>query len=93
MYEFQEQIGFPILTVLTFLPAVAGLVMLFLRGKPLAYKSLALAVTGANFLLSLVLIANLDKYTAEMQFVEKVPWISSLGVSYQMGVDGISCCS
>ncbi|MEK6536788.1 MAG: hypothetical protein AABZ63_04815, partial [Actinomycetota bacterium] len=60
MYDFQEQIGFPILTVLTFLPAVAGLVMLLMRGKPKAYKGFALAATAANFILSLVLIAYFD---------------------------------
>ncbi|MHB8159118.1 MAG: NADH-quinone oxidoreductase subunit M [Thermoleophilia bacterium] len=90
MYDFQEQIGFPILTVLTFLPAAAGLVMLLMRGKPKAYKGVALAATAANFILSLVLIAYFDRYTADMQFIEKVPWISSLGISYHMSVDGIS---
>ncbi|MHB1361059.1 MAG: NADH-quinone oxidoreductase subunit M [Thermoleophilia bacterium] len=90
MYEFQSQIGFPILTLLTFLPAVGGLAILFMRGKPRLYKSLTLAVTGVNFLLSLVLIAYFDRYSADMQFVEKAPWISSLGISYHMAVDGIS---
>ncbi|MCL4473950.1 MAG: NADH-quinone oxidoreductase subunit M [Actinobacteria bacterium] len=90
MYEFQSQIGFPILTLLTFLPAVGGLAILFMRGKPRLYKSLTLAVTGVNFILSLVLIFYFDRYSADMQFVEKVPWISSLGISYHMAVDGIS---
>ncbi len=90
MYEFQEQIGFPILTVITFLPALGGLAVLFARGKPNVYKGITLAVTGVNFLLSLVLIQYFDRYTATMQFVEKVPWISSLGISYHMAVDGIS---
>ena len=90
MYDFQEQIGFPILTVLTFLPALGGLAILLMRGRPNLYKSVTLAVTGANFGLSLVLIAWFDRYTADMQFVEKVPWIASLGISYHMAVDGIS---
>ena len=90
MYEFQSQIGFPILTVLTFLPALGGLAVLFMRGKPALYKSVTLAVTGVNFILSLVLIAYFDRYSADMQFVEKIPWISSLGISYHMAVDGIS---
>jgi len=90
MYDFQEQIGFPILTVLTFLPAVAAVAMLLARGKPKAYKGIALAATAANFILSLVMIAYFDRYTADMQFIEKVPWISSLGISYHMSIDGIS---
>jgi len=90
MYDFQEQIGFPILTALTFLPALGGLAILLMRGRPNLYKGVALAVTGVNFLLSLVMIGWFDRYSADMQFVEKVPWIESLGISYHMGVDGIS---
>ncbi|MHB0867388.1 MAG: complex I subunit 4 family protein [Thermoleophilia bacterium] len=91
MYDFQEQIGFPILSLLTFLPSAGALVMLiFLRGRPGYYKSVALGVTGANMALSLVMFFWFDRYTAQMQFVEKVPWIERLGISYHLGVDGIS---
>ncbi len=76
--------------MVTFLPALGGLIMLFLRGKPQLYKALALGVTGVNFVLSIVMLQFFDRYTADMQFVEKVPWISSLGISYHMAVDGIS---
>ena len=44
----------------------------------------------ANFLLSLLLFFYFQSETAGMQFVENVPWIPSLGVSYHLGVDGIS---
>jgi NADH-quinone oxidoreductase subunit M len=91
MYDFQEQIGFPVLSVLTFLPTVAALVMLIaMRGKPQMYKWTALVATGANFILSLVMLGWFDRYTAEMQFIEKVDWIRAIGSSYHMGVDGIS---
>jgi len=91
MYDFQEQIGFPILTFLTFLPTVGALLMaVFMRGKPRAYKTTAAVVTGANFVLSLVMLGWFDRFTAQMQFIEKVPWVEQLGISYHLGVDGIS---
>lgn len=91
MYSFQDQIGFPILTVMTFLPALAGVIMiLFMRGRPTLYKTTALVATGIDFLLVFALLANFDSLTADMQFVENVTWIKSLGINYHMGIDGIS---
>lgn len=91
MYSFQEQIGFPILSTLIFLPTVAALAMaFFMRGKPRAYKWTALLATGANLVLSLVMVSWFDRYTAQMQFIEQVTWIERLGISYHNGVDGIS---
>ncbi len=91
MYSFQSQIGFPILSVMTFLPTLGAVAMLLLmRGRPRLYKFTALAATGATFILSLLMLAKFDQYTADFQFIEKVNWIHRLGASYHMGVDGIS---
>ncbi|MBE0555249.1 MAG: NADH-quinone oxidoreductase subunit M [Rhodobacteraceae bacterium] len=82
-----------LLSIITFLPAAAALVMaLFLRGDdPAAQKNaknLALFATTATFLVSLFLLAGFDPANTEMQFVEDYRWIA--GLSYRMGVDGIS---
>ena len=82
-----------LLSIITFLPAVAALVMaLFLRGDdPAAQKnakSLALFATTATFLVSLLLLAGFDPSNTKMQFVEDYKWIA--GLNYRMGVDGIS---
>lgn len=90
MYTFQEQIGFPILTVIIFLPSLGALLMLLMRGRPSWYKTTAAATTGATFILSLVMLSYFDRYSADMQFTEKVTWIERLGISYHLGVDGIS---
>ncbi len=90
MYSFQEQIGFPLLTVLIFLPSLGGLAMLLMRGRPRWYKTTATVTAAAAFALSLLMVVRFDRYTAEMQFVEKVPWIERLGIYYHLGVDGIS---
>ena len=85
--------GLPMLSIITFLPAVGALLILFTGGdQELAghrARQIALVVTGIDFLLSLLLWANFNTGTADFQFVENVNWIGG-GISYKMGVDGIS---
>jgi NADH-quinone oxidoreductase subunit M len=47
-------------------------------------------VTGVEFLISLTLLFGFDASTHEMQFVEKVSWIPDVGITYFLGVDGMS---
>jgi len=42
------------------------------------------------FALSLLLFTNFRLHTPNMQFVEHVEWIGSIGVGYKLGIDGIS---
>ncbi|RGP37833.1 NADH-quinone oxidoreductase subunit M [Pseudotabrizicola alkalilacus] len=82
-----------LLSIITFIPAVAAVIMaLFLRGDDAAAqknaKWLALLATTATFLVSLFLLAGFQPANTEMQFVEEYDWI--LGLKYKMGVDGIS---
>jgi len=49
-----------------------------------------LVVTVIEFLLSLPLFGGFESGYAGMQFQTQIPWIESLGVSYHVGVDGIS---
>ncbi len=82
-----------LLSILTFVPAVAALIMaLFLRGDDQAAQTnakwLALLATSATALLSLFLIVKFDPANTGMQFVEEYTWIA--GLKYKMGVDGIS---
>jgi NADH-quinone oxidoreductase subunit M len=82
-----------LLSIVTFLPAVAALVLaLFLRGDDAAAqmnaKWAALFATTATFLLSLFLLAGFDPADPGFQFVEEGEWI--FGLNYRMGVDGIS---
>jgi NADH-quinone oxidoreductase subunit M len=86
----------PILTSLIVLP-IAGALVLFLvpdgddhgRGER-TVKQIALAASLAVFALTLLLWARFDPASAEFQFVESVDWIRDFGVSYKVGVDGIS---
>ena len=82
-----------LLSIITFLPLVAAIIMaLFMRGDDpaaqLGAKRLALFTTTATFLVSLFLLAEFDPSNTGFQFVVEKEWI--LGLTYRMGVDGIS---
>jgi NADH-quinone oxidoreductase subunit M len=80
-----------LLTLVTFLPAVgAALVLLLPRRQERVTKLLALGTTAVTFAVSLPLYFRFDPGSADYQFVEQAAWIPSLGVSYHLGVDGIS---
>ena len=79
------------LTFLTFLPLIGAILLAFIpRVEEGAIKQTALAVATADFLFSILLWTNFDTTTHEMQFEYSVPWITSWGISYHVGLDGIS---
>lgn len=51
---------------------------------------IALWASLAAFVVSLFLWVDFDATKAGFQFIEKVEWISSLGIHYHVGIDGIS---
>ena len=82
-----------LLSIITFIPAIAAVILaLFLRGDDVAAqknaKWLAMIATGATFVVSLFLIAQFDPQNTGFQFVEEREWL--MGLTYKMGVDGIS---
>ncbi len=79
------------LTILTFLPAAGALAMLlFTRGRPRAYKTTALVTSLLTLGVSIYLFTQFDSSRSGFQFQEDFSWISSLGIRYHLGVDGIS---
>ena len=87
-------VGFPLLSLLTFLPLVGAAITMSVRGEDAVVarnaRWIALWTSLGVFLLSLILWARFDRDTAEFQFVERVSWLPEFGVGYHMGVDGIS---
>ena len=82
-----------LLSIITFLPLVAAVILaLFMRGDDeaaqMGAKRLALFTTLATFLASIFLLVGFDSSNTGFQFVVERPWI--LGLTYKMGVDGIS---
>lgn len=86
--------GFPLLSLITFLPLAGVAIIMFIRGDDavIARNSrwTAFWTSLIVFLLSLILWAKFDRSTADFQFVEQVAWLPEFGVGYHMGVDGIS---
>src|SRR5215510_14236052 len=80
-----------ILTAVTFLPTLGAiLVVLIPRRQETLAKLVALAVTVVTFAVSLPLYTRFNGASAAYQFTEHRAWMPSLGVSYHLGVDGIS---
>lgn len=86
-----ESMSFPLLTTLVFLPLTGVLVLLFVdRENEAVQRWTALTVMSLGFVLALFVYAGFDPATVAFQFEEKYPWIPGLGISYHLGVDGIS---
>ena len=79
-----------ILSAVLFTPLVGMLVLLFLpSSRPRLIKWWANLAGLAGFLVCLPLAFQFDK-SRDFQFVEKAPWIPSIGASYNLGLDGLS---
>ena len=86
--------SWPLLSVITFLPLTGVLFLLLIRGNTESVATnarlVALWVSGFTFLLSLSLYFGFDAEMTGYQFEERADWISGSGISYHLGVDGIS---
>ena len=86
--------GWPILSLVTFLPLVGALFCLIVNGPKEAVerncRSIAIVTTLLTFVISLVLWAKFDPSKAGFQFEEKAAWVPALGIGYHVGIDGIS---
>ena len=79
-----------LISLLIALP-VAGAILVALTPRPAEslQRTLGLAVSTAAFVISLLLLPGF-RDVAAMQFVERAPWIPAWGISYYVGVDGLS---
>jgi NADH-quinone oxidoreductase subunit M len=82
--------SFPILTILILLPLLGAAFILLFRACDKTSRRIALGTSLVTAALSLVLLLGFDKNSADFQFVEQYNWLPSLGISYHVGVDGIS---
>jgi NADH-quinone oxidoreductase subunit M len=84
---------FPILTSLVALPVAGALLLLFVRDEPeheRLIRNIALVVSTLVFAETLLLWSRFDPTSADFQFIERHAWIPNFGISYFVGVDGIS---
>jgi NADH-quinone oxidoreductase subunit M len=83
--------SFPVLPSLVAVPAVGSLVVTLLsRRRPDAIKVVALLFSVVAGAISIWMMVEFDRHEAGFQFVTQHDWITSLGISWYGGVDGIS---
>jgi NADH-quinone oxidoreductase subunit M len=86
-----EAASFPILTAIILVPAVAALVVALLsRHRPELVRLVGMVAMVATGALTIWLLASFETDVEGFQFVTIHPWIESWGISWHLGVDGIS---
>jgi len=83
--------SFPILTALVAVPAVGALLVTVLSQKrPEWIKLVAILTSVFTGALSVWVLSSFETADAGFQFVSKHSWIEPWGISWHLGVDGIS---
>jgi len=87
-------VSFSFLSAIVFLPLIGAVVIVLLPKSLLkSAKFVALSFALVAFVLSLVVFCQFDRSSGvvgQMQFEEKIVWISAINAYYHLGVDGIS---
>src|SRR4026207_357110 len=79
------------LSIILFLPLAGALLLLFVpKQNEDAIRWIANIVAFAGFLISTPLWFWYNAQSGDFQFVERAPWIPSVGAEYFLGVDGLS---
>lgn len=78
-----------LLSVVLFLPLVFALIVAVWPQKS-TLRHLALGLSLIEFLASLAILKNFDQASAALQMVEQYSWVPRFGITYFIGIDGIS---
>ncbi len=84
--------GFPLLSLIIWLPILAGIAVLATGSDRNAQLARWLALVGSvtGLLVAIPLYCYFDPLMGAMQFVEYHPWIERFNIHYHLGVDGIA---
>ena len=80
----------PLMSIIVFTPVVGAVLIALFGRRPSVPRAIALAAATVCLAASGYAYVAYDRAVAGLQFIESVPWIPSLGITYTMGVDGIS---
>ncbi|MBD9624778.1 NADH-quinone oxidoreductase subunit M [Ensifer sp. ENS06] len=81
--------AFPLLSLIVFVPVAGAAVVMLLRSDE-TVRWAALGFTLLDVALAIAMLSGFNTGSSEMQFVEKHPWVPALGITFALGVDGIS---
>lgn len=80
-----------LLSLIMFTPLAGAVILLFVNKRSEdAIRWIANVTAGLGFLVSLPLWFSFDAADPDWQFVQRLPWIPSIGAEYHLGVDGFS---
>ncbi len=82
-------LGYPFLSMIIFLPVLGAAALVLIRDEE-ASRWFSLTILTMTFLFSLPLYREFDPNLAGFQFVENHAWLPRYGLSYLLGVDGLS---
>ena len=83
--------NFPVLSIITFTPLVAALIILMIPAqRKNEVRVIALASATFALILSAWVYFTYDQAAAGYQFIERYNWLPALGISLYFGVDGMS---
>ncbi len=84
--------SFPVLTALIVLPMLGAMVLLILpNSRPEHFKQVAFLVSAATGALAIWVLTDFEvARAAEFQLENRQTWIEGLGISWHLGIDGIS---
>ena len=80
------------LSAAIWVPIISGVIVLAVCNEQRANLARWLSLLGSvlGFAVTIPLYTGFDTTTAALQFVERMPWIESLGIEYSLGIDGLS---
>ena len=72
-------------------PVIGGCLLLFVpKEKTGILKKIAVGSVGVSLALAVIAFLSYDRMAGGYQFVDKIPWVPQLGITYHVGVDGIN---
>jgi NADH-quinone oxidoreductase subunit M len=85
-------VSFPLLTTIVVLPLIGAITLLLLpKNRESYFKEVAFLFAAATAAITAWMMLEFDKAgAADMQFVDSWTWIERLGISWSLGLDGIS---
>ncbi len=92
MSELTQLIGgLPILSIITLLPFIGALAIAFIpSSRPSLIRVAALTISLITFAFSLLMLLGIRESSTEFAYSEQLSWIPSFGITYHLGVDGLS---
>ena len=84
-------LGLPLLTSLVAVPLGGAVLLLLLgKGRDGLVRQAALAISLVTLAISLAVWWQFNAQSADYQFVERHAWLPDFGISYHVGIDGIT---